>query len=51
MIATEIDETSELKQKFATVAREKRLSSHITQERLVEMQRDLIKIMNIGVQK
>ena len=51
MIVAEIDETSELKQKFATVAREKRLSSHITQERLAEMQRDFIEILNRGVQK
>ena len=36
MIVTEIDETSELKQKFSTVAREKRLNSHITQEHLAE---------------
>ena len=37
MIITEVNENMELKQKFAEIAREKRLGSHITQERLAEI--------------
>ena len=37
IVCTEVNENMELKQKFATVVRKKRLNSHITQEHLAEI--------------